>query len=233
MLRVPLFVKNSISPNKSAYQAKLHATKHPQILICTGPAGSGKTMEACKAAITHIEQNHFKKLIITRPSITVEEDLGYLPGDIQQKMNPSMIPIYEYLDEFSSRHVIDKYIKDGVVELVPLGFTRGRTFESTIVIADEMQNCTKKQMLTLLTRIGHYSKIIITGDPDQCDIPKRESGLIDLITKFNIYYNTLDADSPIHSAPAEEKSIDLVNLTSVDIKRSDVVKEVLNLYNLL
>lgn len=220
----------SVTPAKKQYQIKLNTMKNPEVLVCIGPAGSGKTMEACKAALNHIEERHFHKLIITRPSVTVEEDLGFLPGDLNQKMNPSMIPIYEYFDQFSSPHIIDKYMKNDIIELVPLGFMRGRTFNNTIIIADEMQNCTKKQMLNLLTRIGHYSKLIITGDIDQCDIPNTQSGLIDLIEKYKLHYHP---DFFEYNDNSENKHIDILELNQDDIERSDIVKEILEIYKLL
>jgi phosphate starvation-inducible protein PhoH and related proteins len=219
----------NVTPAKKQYQAKLNL-KSPQVLVCIGPAGSGKTMEACKAALNHIEENHYNKMIITRPSITVEENLGYLPGDINKKMNPSMVPIYEYFDEFSNPQNMNKYMKKGTIELVPLGFMRGRTFDNTIVIADEMQNSTKKQMLNLLTRIGNYSKLIITGDTDQCDIPENQSGLIDLIEKYNDHYHPTFFE---YDNESKTKNIDLLQLSHDDIKRSEIVKEILQIYKLL
>lgn len=207
---------------KDIYLKKLNSSK-PNILICEGPAGTGKTMEACKSALFHINENHYKKLIITRPSVSVEESLGYLPGDLNSKMEPWMIPIYEYLEEFSTNKFVDKYINDGIIDILPLGFMRGRTFTNTLIIADEMQNSTKKQMYNLLTRIGDYSKLIITGDINQCDIPIEESGLVELIQKYNSFYSNEVTDY--------ENDILLLELDETDIKRSEIVKQIIKMYN--
>lgn len=209
------------SLHKDIYIEKLSTIK-PNILICEGPAGTGKTMEACKSALFHINESHYKKLIITRPSVSVEESLGYLPGDINNKMEPWMIPIYEYLEEFSNERIVNRYAEDGIIDILPLGFMRGRTFSNTLIIADEMQNSTKKQMYNLLTRIGDYSKLIITGDTNQCDIPVENSGLVELIDKYKSFYSN---DEPNH-----ENDILLLNLDETDIKRSEIVKEIIKMY---
>lgn len=215
-------VLTKCSLHKNIYIKKLNTFK-PNILICEGPAGTGKTMEACKSALFHINENHYEKLIITRPSVSVEENLGYLPGDLNNKMEPWMVPIYEYLEEFSNKRIVNKYIDDGIIDIIPLGFMRGRTFSNTLIIADEMQNSTKKQMYNLLTRIGYYSKLIITGDTNQCDIPVENSGLVELIEKYNSFYSD---DKPDH-----ENDILLLNLDESDIKRSEIVKKIIKMYN--
>lgn len=214
-------ISTKCSINKDIYIKKLNTLK-PDVLICQGPAGTGKTMEACKSALFHINENNFNKLVITRPSVSVEENLGFLPGDINNKMEPWMVPIYEYLDEFSTGRLFSKHINNGTITILPLGFMRGRTFSNTIIIADEMQNSTKSQMFNLLTRIGEDSKLIITGDINQCDIPSEESGLVEFIEKYDSFYSNNISDY--------ENDILLLNLDETDVKRSDIVKEILKMY---
>ena len=172
---------------------------------------------ACKHSIMHLNNKNYKKLIITRPSVSVEEEIGYLPGEINQKMYPFLVPIYENLEKFSDKSTIMKNLKNNVIEIVPLGFLRGRTFDNTIIIADEMQNASHNQMMTLLTRIGYNSKTIITGDLDQCDLPKT-NGLKIFLDKLNTNDNN------------NIENIELIKLDSDDIQRSELVKSIINIY---
>jgi phosphate starvation-inducible PhoH-like protein len=209
----------SIKSSQNFELYKSHLSKStPDVIICTGPAGSGKTMHACQFGIQHLKSNSFKKMIITRPSVSIDEDLGYLPGDIDKKMYPMLIPIYDQLETASSRNFIHKLLYNETIEIVPLGFLRGRTFDNTIIIADEMQNSTISQMLTLLTRLGKNSKLIITGDLDQCDLSIL-NGLEDFIIKLTSYDE--ENISSIHH----------VSLDESDIMRSDIVKDVLKIYD--
>ena len=213
-------IRNSLclaSLNKSSYETHL-SKLNPELVICVGPAGTGKTMLACKHSIAHLNNKNYNKLIITRPSVSVEEDIGYLPGEINQKMYPYLIPIYENLEKFSDKSTIIKQLKNNVIEIVPLGYLRGRTFDNTIIIADEMQNASHNQMMTLLTRIGYNSKTIITGDLDQCDLPKT-NGLKIFLDKLH----TNDNENNI-------KDIEVVKLNSDDIRRSELVKSIIDIY---
>jgi len=205
------------SGNKPVYE-KLLKTKKPDVLVCVGPAGSGKTMLACKHAANHLIDKNYSKLIITRPTVTVDEDLGFLPGGIEDKMNPYLVPVFEQLEKYMDRSVLIKHIKTGNIELLPLGFIRGRTFDNTFIIADEMQNSSKIQMLTLLTRIGNNSKIVITGDTMQCDT-SFDNGLEDLLNKYN--NKTFDT----------KNMIKMVEFDHDDVERSELVKTILRLYS--
>lgn len=212
-------IRNSLciaSVNKTLYEKSLYKL-NPELVICIGPAGTGKTMLACKHSIMHLNNKNYKKLIITRPSVSVEEEIGYLPGEINQKMYPFLVPIYENLEKFSDKSTIMKNLKNNVIEIVPLGFLRGRTFDNTIIIADEMQNASHNQMMTLLTRIGYNSKTIITGDLDQCDLPKT-NGLKIFLDKLNTNDNN------------NIENIELIKLDSDDIQRSELVKSIINIY---
>ena len=209
------------SVNTDQYESLLSKHDTPRVLVCTGPAGMGKTMLACKHAMGHLMNSSFERLIVTRPNVSIGEELGFLPGTMEQKMSPWMIPMYEYLEKYSDRKTVRRYIGDGVIEILPLGFMRGRTFDNTIVIADEMQNSTNSQMINLLTRIGHDSKLVLTGDLSQCDLNDDvPNGLDIFIDKFNIYGDKSALDG----------NIDHVQMSCDDIRRSDIVRIIVDLY---
>lgn len=209
------------SANTERYESLLSKHDTPRVLVCTGPAGTGKTMLACKHAMDHLVNSSFERLIITRPNVSIEEELGFLPGTMEQKMSPWMIPMYEYLEKYSDRNTVRRYIGDGVIEILPLGFMRGRTFDNTIVIADEMQNSTNSQMINLLTRIGHDSKLVLTGDLSQCDLNEDVSGGLDVfVDKFDKYGNKSALDG----------NIDHVRMSPQDIRRSKIVRIIVDMY---
>lgn len=212
------------SANTDRYETLLAKTHNPQVLLCTGPAGTGKTMLACKHAVNHITNGSFERLIITRPNVSIEEELGFLPGTMEQKMSPWMIPLYEYLEKFTDRNTVRRQIGEGVIEILPLGFMRGRTFDNTIVIADEMQNSTNGQMINLLTRIGNESKLVLTGDLSQCDLNKDEvtNGLHVLIDKYDKY----------QGKDALGGKISHVEMSRDDIRRSDIVRIIVDMYDI-
>ena len=209
------------STNRPAYQRALYNKSTP-LVLCTGPAGTGKTMEACRIGMFHLSESNYEKMIITRPSVSVDEELGYLPGGMENKMDPWMIPMYEYMEEFSNRATLGKYMKNGIIEVAPLGFLRGRTFHNSIVIADEMQNSTTSQMMNLLTRIGDNSKVIITGDLNQCDLNEKINGLDHFLIKLKSRYSDCGCNSIEH-----------VELTNEDIMRSEFTKLIVNIYDQL
>ena len=148
------------------------------IIIGTGPAGSGKTMLACQIAIENIHKYSRSRVILTRPIVAADEDMGYLPGDLFQKMEPWTKPMYDIFEKHLTHNQMDRSI---VIE--PLGYMRGRTFDDTIIIADEMQNSTPNQMKMLLTRVGEGTRLIVTGYMEQSDLGP-ENGLTDLIYKM-------------------------------------------------
>jgi phosphate starvation-inducible PhoH-like protein len=209
---VSLSIRASL--NRPVYEDSL-SHHSPSLVICTGPAGTGKTMMACKYSMQHLRENSYTKMVITRPNVSIDEDLGYLPGEINQKMFPWLIPIYDQLENYSDKMTVRKFINDGTIEIAPLGFLRGRTFDNTIIIADEMQNSTKSQMLNLLTRIGKNSKVIITGDLQQCDLDI-DNGLEDFINKYKV--------NPEH------KEIKCIEFDDEDIMRSALVKTIIKIY---
>lgn len=190
--------------------------KEDSITVVIGPAGTGKTLMACNAAVNCLKENKIDKIIITRPVVPVEEDIGFLPGSMAKKMDPWTRPIFDIFEEYYSKVQVNNMVLNGQIEISPLGYMRGRTFKNAFVIADEMQNSSPNQMYMLLTRIGENSRMVITGDLEQSD-RFENNGLKDLIQKLKGVENT--------------KNIMLVELNNTDIQRSELVSQVVALYN--
>jgi phosphate starvation-inducible PhoH-like protein len=191
-----------------------------KIIVSLGPAGTGKTMFACQKAITQLKSENIDKIIITRPVVTVEEEIGFLPGNIIKKMDPWTKPIFDIFLEYYSKSDLDVMLYSNKIEICPLAFMRGRTFKNAFIIADEMQNSSPNQMKMLVTRLGHNSKMVITGDLHQSDI-KGDNGLHDFIFRFENHQSKNNKTNLIH----------LVHLKNEDIERSDVVKKVIEIYD--
>ncbi len=184
------------------------------IVFGIGPAGTGKTMLACQVAVKAFLDGTVDKIIVTRPAVSADEDLGFLPGTLEEKMAPWTRPIFDVFREYFYANEIEGMIKEGVIEISPLAYMRGRTFKNSFVIADEMQNATPNQMKMLLTRIGSNSKMCVTGDLAQADRIK-DNGLLDFVN------NLKEHDSKLISA---------VYFKQRDIERHEAVKEVLQVY---
>ena len=208
--------------NQKIYNKYLE-NKSNSIIIAVGPAGTGKTMFACMKAITLLKSGDLNKIIITRPVVPVEEDIGFLPGNIMKKMDPWTRPIFDMFLEFFSKTELDNIIYNGVIEVSPLAYMRGRTFKNAFIIADEMQNSSPNQMMMLTTRIGINSRMVITGDLKQTD-KLRENGLLDFINKVKTYYD-------FNKINSESDCIKLVEFTCEDVERSETVKKVIDIYN--
>lgn len=196
------------TPGQCKYMLALRSPK--PIVVGTGPAGSGKTMLACHVALEHVSRFQRPRIVLTRPIVTADEDMGYLPGDMDQKMEPWTRPMYDIFEQSMTHTQMDRFI---TVE--PLGYMRGRTFTDTLIIADEMQNSTPNQMKLLLTRIGEGTKLIVTGDLEQSDLGK-DNGLENLIYKMQCQ---------------ELEYITHVEMGDADIVRHPAVKEILKVLN--
>ena len=208
--RVSLYPRNE---NQRTYIDKLQDDS-TSIVFAIGPAGTGKTMLAVQHGIQLFQEGIVDKIVVTRPAVSVDEDLGFLPGTLNEKMAPWTRPIFDVLGEYYQQKDIEDMLYEGVIEISPLAYMRGRTFKNAYVIADEMQNATQNQMKMLLTRLGENSKMVVTGDLNQADRLK-DNGLVDFIDK--IKGHRLD-------------HIDAVFFDSHDIERHQAVKEVLDIY---
>lgn len=189
-----------------------------KLVISVGSAGTGKTLFATLQAVEYLLKNKVERIIITRPTITVEEDIGFLPGTIKEKMHPWIQPIYDILYEFFDSKDVIQFINNNKIEICPIGYMRGRTFHNTYIIADEMQNSTPQQMKMILTRIGSNSKLVITGDNKQSDI--KNSGLTDILERLSKNNNK-----------SINKQIKTIVFNSNDIKRSSIVQNIIKLYD--
>ena len=169
-----------------------------------------------------LKNNKCKKIILTRPTVAIEENLGFLPGGINDKMYPWTIPIFDIFLEYFTKKDLDLYVKENIIEICPLGFIQGRTFKDAIIIADEMQNSSTGQMFMLLTRIGTNSKMIVNGDLTQTSM--RNNGLEDLIGKIYKKWSN-DKDE------LQKNNLSLIELQHDDIQRHEMVKKVITLYN--
>ncbi len=199
--------------NQETYVLKL-LEPGKDIVLGIGPAGTGKTMLAVQAAVKSFFEREVDKIIVTRPAVSADEDLGFLPGTLEEKMAPWTRPIFDVFREYFYANEIESMIKEGVIEISPLAYMRGRTFKDSYIIADEMQNATPNQMKMLLTRIGQGSKMVVTGDLAQADRLK-DNGLIDFV-------NHLEKSNTQHIA--------VCNFAQGDIERHEAVKEVLEIY---
>jgi phosphate starvation-inducible PhoH-like protein len=189
--------------------------KSSRIIIASGPAGTGKTLFGIEQGIKNFINGTYEKLIFTRPVVSVDEDIGYLPGTLEEKMAPWIRPIFDILYNFLSPKEVEHLLNEKSIEISPLGFMRGRTFKNCWIVADEMQNCTISQMKMLLTRIGENSRLIITGDLEQNDRKEEMNGLEDFLNKIK---------------GRRSDSISSVEFEKSDIERENVVREVLEIY---
>ena len=212
-------IKYNYKPRSENQQTYVDYLNDPNISVVfgIGPAGCGKTLFACISAINSLKRGDISKIILTRPIVSVQEELGFLPGDIATKMDPWLKPLFDIFLENYTQKELDKMIGDGVIEISPLGFMRGRTFKETFVICDELQNSTPNQMLMLLTRAGNGCKMVITGDLNQSDLMVK-NGLSDFMEKYK-------------TRTEDYSNIRLIEMTSKDVERSLVVKNILDLYN--
>lgn len=172
--------KAPVFPRTLGQQMYLDAIEHHPVTFGLGPAGTGKTYLAMAAAVSALLKDEVSRIILTRPAIEAGEALGFLPGDLQQKVDPYLRPLYDALHDMLPPVDIQRFMERGIIEVAPLAYMRGRTLNHAFVILDEAQNTTPQQMLMLLTRLGFESRAVITGDPTQIDLPEQKtSGLLD------------------------------------------------------
>ncbi|MFY7728477.1 MAG: PhoH family protein [Flavobacterium sp.] len=188
---------------------------HNKIIIATGPAGTGKTLIGTEFGIREFLLGNYDKLIFTRPAVSADEDLGYLPGTLEDKMAPWVRPIYDILYKFISPAEVTNMLTEKIIEIAPMAYMRGRTFKNTWIVADECQNTNVNQFKMLLTRLGENSRMVITGDLDQHDRHDEINGLADFLDKFK---------------GCRSSSISSIEFNKDDIEREEVIKEVLDIY---
>jgi phosphate starvation-inducible PhoH-like protein len=199
--------------NQETYVLSL-LNQEKDIVFGIGPAGTGKTLLAVQVAVKLFKEGAIDKIIVTRPAVSVDEDLGFLPGTLEDKMAPWTRPIFDVLRDYFNAKEIEGMIAEGIIEIAPLAYMRGRTFKRSFILADEMQNATQNQMKMLLTRLGEQSMMAVTGDLAQADRLK-DNGLIN-------FTNLLESRG--------SDSLDVVRFEQGDIERHKAVAEVLRVY---
>jgi phosphate starvation-inducible PhoH-like protein len=196
-------------------QLLVDAVSKNDVVFAIGPAGTGKTYISVALAVQALKNKAVKKIIITRPAVEAGENLGFLPGDLQEKIDPYLRPIYDALDDMIHHEKLQYYLENRVIEIAPLAYMRGRTLNRAFILLDEAQNTTPMQLKMFLTRMGPQSKMIINGDRSQVDLPKnQESGLI-------------DATKVLEGTPG----IAFVELDARDVIRHRIVKDIISAYN--
>jgi phosphate starvation-inducible PhoH-like protein len=213
---IDLFEKaRRVAPRTHGQAEYVKAIRENDLVFCVGPAGSGKTYLAVAMAVNALRQEQVKKIVLVRPAVEAGERLGFLPGDLLAKVNPFLRPLLDALNEMLDFEQVKRYMERDVVEIVPLAFMRGRTLNNTFIILDEGQNTTQTQMKMFLTRLGNGSKIVVTGDTTQSDLPPHvTSGLNDAIDRLS-----------------RIEGIAHVKLTARDIVRHRLVKEIVRAYD--
>ncbi|WP_404337526.1 PhoH family protein [Planococcus rifietoensis] len=192
----------------------IHAIKKSDMVFGIGPAGTGKTYLAVVLAVQALKNGHVKKIVLTRPAVEAGESLGFLPGDLKEKVDPYLRPLYDALHDVMGQEQTNRLIERGTIEVAPLAYMRGRTLEEAFIILDEAQNTTKAQMKMFLTRLGFNSKMIVTGDKTQIDLPRgAESGLI-------------AAEKNLHGV----KGIEFQYLEKGDVVRHPLVSKIIEAY---
>jgi phosphate starvation-inducible PhoH-like protein len=204
----------AVKPSTEGQLKYIETLAANDITFCVGPAGTGKTYLAVAMAVSMLKKKQIRRIILARPAVEAGEKLGFLPGDLQAKVNPYLRPLFDALEDMMDFVQMRKFIELDVIEIIPLAFMRGRTFNESVVICDEAQNASAKQMLMVLTRLGHGSKMIITGDVTQIDLESHQvSGLVEAMTTLK------DIDG-----------IGLVKLLKNDIVRHRLVQNIVQAY---
>jgi phosphate starvation-inducible PhoH-like protein len=204
-----------LRPRTDGQGRYVQAMKQNDVVLCVGPAGTGKTYLAVGWAVTLLKAGAVKKIVLARPAVEAGERLGFLPGDLKEKINPYLRPLFDALADLLDPMTVEKYMQSEVIEIVPLAFMRGRTLSNACMILDEGQNATVAQMKMFLTRMGFNSKIVVTGDMTQVDLPRTiKSGMTDAVHRLK-----------------EIDGISIIHLGDSDIVRNPLVQKIVNAYD--
>jgi phosphate starvation-inducible PhoH-like protein len=203
-----------IAPKGEGQRTYVEAIRNHDLTFCLGPAGTGKTYLAVAMAVSLLKNNKIKRIVLARPAVEAGEKLGYLPGDMQAKVNPYLRPLFDAMHDMMTFDQIKRFMQNDVIEVIPLAFMRGRTLNHSAIILDEAQNSTPMQMLMFLTRLGHHSKMIVTGDDSQSDLGAAEkSGFVDAVARLR-----------------NVQGVAVLRLTRRDIVRHPLVQKVVEVY---
>jgi len=206
--------RGPVKARNQAQDVYLRALKKYELVFAEGPAGTGKTWLAVGHAVALLEQGAVERLIISRPAVEAGERLGFLPGDMKEKVDPYLRPVYDALFDFMEGRMVERGMQTGMIEVAPLAFMRGRTLSNAVVLLDEAQNATSMQMKMFLTRLGEGSRMIVTGDPTQTDLPPgQKSGLAEAISLLS-----------------GVEGIGHVQFKDVDVVRHDLVRRIVTAY---
>jgi phosphate starvation-inducible PhoH-like protein len=204
----------NVRPRTDGQARYVHAMRDNDVVLCIGPAGTGKTYLAVGMAVNQLREGAVKKIVLVRPAVEAGERLGYLPGDIAAKINPYLRPLLDALNDMMEPEQVRRYMDNDIIELVPLAYMRGRTLNNAVIILDEGQNTTIGQMKMFLTRMGNGSKIIVTGDVTQVDLPRQtRSGLLDAVHRLR-----------------DVERLAVIYLTEQDIVRHPLVQLIVRAY---
>jgi len=212
---IDVFLSSStIVPRGEGQRRYVEAIRRSDLTFCLGPAGTGKTYLAVALSVALLKHHKIQRIVLVRPAVEAGEKLGYLPGDLQAKVNPYLRPLFDAMHDMLHFDQIRRFMQNDVVEVIPLAFMRGRTLNNAAIILDEAQNATISQMLMFLTRLGHHSKMIVTGDDSQSDLAKSEvSGFTDAVRRLE-----------------GVEGVEVVRLQAEDIVRHPLVQRVVAAY---
>jgi phosphate starvation-inducible PhoH-like protein len=209
-----VYTGRQIRPRSRGQAKYVEAMRHSDLVFCTGPAGTGKTYLAVAMAVASLKADQIRKIVLVRPAVEAGESLGFLPGDLQAKINPYLRPLLDALREMMEHEMIRRYTDEDLIEVIPLAYMRGRTLNEALIILDEGQNTTVSQMKMFLTRMGHGSKIVVCGDTTQVDLPPQtRCGMLDGLARLRGI-----------------KGFTAIELTRADIVRHPLVQAIVDAY---